>query len=104
MKGTEMGEDTKETPREVVREFAEAMEKQLQHNNREGNWDDMPQTLLLARLLKKVADLAMAIEMRLEYGSGWSDVEKEAAEVASFAMMVWDSASRAYRKREKTDA
>jgi len=67
--------------------FAEIMERKLKANDHRGGWRTCDPLFLLARLLEEAGELAGAVcspayDRRL--------IQKEAADVANFAMMIAD--------------
>ncbi len=77
---------TKMELRQSVGRFANRMEQRLQANAHKGGWMDEDPYWLMKRLLEEVGELQKA----LEKGHGW---DREAADVANFAMMVSEVAT-----------
>ena len=73
--------------RDEVRSFALAMEEQLQANDHKPGWQGDSCYSLFVRLREEADELLMALR---DHG----DVQKEAADVANFAMMIADNWSR----------
>lgn len=71
--------------RPVVLKFAEVMERQLRKNDWKGHWGCCTGSYLFNRLRGEVNELARAPAQ---------DRLAEAADVANFAMMIADNASR----------
>jgi len=79
--------------RKEVKRFAEAMEQQLQANDHKGGWQDCSLEWLAARLVQEAGELLMAIQgnaFKLLPEPIPGRVMAEAADVANFAMMIWD--------------
>ncbi|MGG4499039.1 hypothetical protein [Brevibacillus reuszeri] len=73
-------------PREHVRWFAGQMEAKLQENDHKGGWDNCDMDFLLSRLQGEVDELTAACV----YGIDPTQVIREGADVANFAMMISD--------------
>lgn len=72
--------------RNSVKRFAELMEARLMENDHKGGWEnDMP-TALLVRMMEETGELAR--EMVLRQVSSPTQLAREAADVANFAMMI----------------
>jgi NTP pyrophosphatase (non-canonical NTP hydrolase) len=85
--------------RQVVRWFAEEMEKKLQENDHKVHWSDCDMDYLMSRTEQELDELLKAI-VDLKFGIGTSeDVIKEAADVANFVMMIADNS----RENSSTD-
>lgn len=78
---------------EVLR-FALLMEATLRANDRKGGWKSCTPSWLLRRLKAEVGELHRASVKRLPQ----ADVEREAADVANFAMMIADNLADIPRK------
>lgn len=63
--------------------FAGIMERELAANDHKGGWENDQPEALLRRLREETAELVRAV-------GGEGDVVSEAADVANFAMMIWD--------------
>jgi NTP pyrophosphatase (non-canonical NTP hydrolase) len=87
-------------PRKVVKDFAEAMEEQLRKNDHKTGWDDCSPLWLASRLVAESAELIEAIEDGNLLDSGRQMYKKaalrEAADVANYAMMVWDQIQKSH--------
>jgi len=70
---------------EGIKQFANQMEFKLKRNDYKGGWDECDIHFLLKFLKREVAEL----EKSISFGNK-SDVIKEAADVANFAMMIAD--------------
>ena len=75
--------------RASVRRFAREMEERLLDNDDKGGWDDCPPRWLLTRLREETKELAAAIREK-----NADAIQEEAADVANFAMMIFDRAGR----------
>ena len=91
------------TPRKEVKRFAARMEEVLQENDHKGHWSKCSYAYLLQGLKQEVDELDEALEGHVigqvmprdlsgassveQYG----EVEKEAVDVANFAMMIADN-------------
>lgn len=76
--------------REAVKWFAEAMERQLKHHDREkgeDGWDEESNTYLIQKLMEEVGEL-IALLMQGEEGE---EVLEEAADIGNIAMMLADN-------------
>ena len=81
-----------------VRKFAEQMELALRDNDHKGGWKECSNGYLLTRLREEADELEEAISclaMPAEFYTGPYRqafvIEGEAADVANFAMMIWDN-------------
>lgn len=74
--------------RSVIR-FVDVMLEKLGENRYKGHWSDMSQKWLLNRLRQETGELRRAIE-----GGKATEIAREAADVANFAMMIADNALR----------
>jgi hypothetical protein len=72
--------------RPVVRQFAYHLEKVLQEHDWKGGWRHVTREVLLKRLEDEVAELDRALH---DEGAK-HDPKREAADVANFALMIWD--------------
>ena len=73
-------------------EFASAMMTELQRNSYKGGWHHCSDAYLLRRLRDEVNELEK--EARRRKGRNTEAIVSEAADVANFAMMIADNASR----------
>jgi len=73
--------------RKTATEFAQEMERVLRANDRKGGWEDCSASWLLMRLRQEVEELSWALRERPHFPGG---IMVEAADVANFAMMLWD--------------
>jgi hypothetical protein len=84
--------------REEVQEFACLMEKILRKNDHKGTWKDCDLSYLLNRLLEEVKELDNEVRPVLHIDpfvfpfprENHLRIAREAADVANFAMMLWD--------------
>ena len=74
--------------RPEVQDFAHAMEIALRRNDHKGGWRECRLTWLVERLYQEADELARAITS----GAPHAEIEREAADVANFAMMIADVA------------
>jgi NTP pyrophosphatase (non-canonical NTP hydrolase) len=83
---------TKNKPRGVVLRFAVEMEKKLAENDHKGGWDDCEPEWLLKRLREETRELAKLVRAepndRVASLETATQVAREAADVANFAMMI----------------
>ncbi len=91
------------TPRKEVNRFAIRMEEVLQENDHKNHWSKCSYAYLLQRLKEEVDELDEAIASHvlgqvmprdLDGASSvekYAEVEKEAIDVANFAMMISDN-------------
>lgn len=70
-------------PRPQVTWFAELMEERLKENDHKGGWDRESLWVLYRRLLEEAGEVAEVMS-----GHGNSNLLKELADVANFAMMI----------------
>lgn len=75
--------------RPEVMAFAHAMEKRLRRNDYKGGWKNCKSDYLIKRLCEEYLELRDSIREKGMWGP-W--VRGEAADVANFAMMIWDLA------------
>lgn len=83
--------------RSIVREFAHIMEEVLQENDHKGGWDKMSIMQLTNRLDEEV------LELFVELSKDTIDAAKvrnEAADVANFAMFIYDKFGRVNKESE----
>ena len=73
-------------PREAIVKFTEAMENKLKQNDHKRHWSQCGMTYLLNRLKEEVEELVEAVELC----EPSDEVKKECADVANFAMMIFD--------------
>ena len=66
--------------------FAEQMEKKLQSNDYKGGWNDCSIKYLLYSLKEEIKELSDELNQK----SNSSNIIKEAADIANFAMMIAD--------------
>ena len=78
-------------PRASVRRFAGVMEDVLTANDHKGGWTHCSNEYLLRRLDQEVAELRKAIANHAESRT----IDREAADVANFAMMIAHNAGDA---------
>jgi hypothetical protein len=85
--------------RPEVLAFALAMEAKLKANDHKGGWQSMTITELVKRLRDELSELRWAISHDEGSGHGLThfDIPSEAADVANFAMMIFDVSSLAAR-------
>ena len=76
--------------RPEVLAFAFLMEQRLSENDHKPGWQADPPALLLARVIDETAELARAVHFHLNNPDNTDPVAHEAADVASFAMMLVD--------------
>lgn len=79
--------------RPAVREFAIEMERKLAKNDHKTEWNKLPLAAFVRRLQNEVEELKMAIEYETP-----DAVTKECADVANFALIIADRATRDCRK------
>ena len=84
--------------RPVVWQFALLMEKKLRENDHKGHWSKCNQEYLLTRLDEEVQELHKCFffyspgDMNFFMDGQHEDkIPGEAADVANFAMMLWDN-------------
>ena len=75
--------------RASVRRLAQEMEERLRDNDYKGGWDDCTPRWLLKRLRDETKELAAAIRQDSQ-----PTILQEAADVANFAMMIFDVVRR----------
>lgn len=75
--------------RDSVTQFAELMERVLRENDFKGGWERITPAQLINRLVDELDELVDAI-----HAGRTNDVIKEAVDVANFAMMLADNASK----------
>lgn len=92
-----MGGRTTEKPKVLVNlqpelaSFAQVMQERLDANDHKGGWRDMTPRQLMRRLLQEAKELDYAIGDALERRAETvRTATREAADVASFAMMIAD--------------
>lgn len=88
--------------RPEVQRFAEAMERQLQANDHKGGWSDEELPWLFERLKQETDELLAVVksaDIVLRHGNlddyrrfDFSELHREAADVANFAMMIANNA------------
>lgn len=83
--------------RKEVKGFAEQMEKVLQANDYKGGWRNCTIEDLYARLLDEISELQSEINYREQDVNA---IAQECIDIANFAMMIADVASR---HKEKDD-
>lgn len=76
--------------RPEVAAFAAAMEAKLKENDHKGGWSDCDKHWLMDRLYEEADELCGAVNRGVA-----SEIEREAADVANFAMMIFDIARNA---------
>ncbi len=81
--------------RSVIR-FVDVMLEKLDENRHKGHWRDMSQKWLLNRLRQETGELRRAVE-----GGNATEIAREAADVANFAMMIADNALREEERRKR---
>lgn len=69
--------------RPVVLEFALLMEQKLRANDHKTGWRGMQNSELIQRLTEEAKELSDAIDIQ-------EGIPSEAADVANFAMFIWD--------------
>ena len=77
----------------IVLDFAAKMEEKLDANRHKGDqygWRKKPTDALIDRLLDEVEELRRAADQHHHSGMSYRNVDREAADVANFAMMVAD--------------
>jgi len=86
--------------RKEVADFAKLMEEALRANEHKGGWRDSTFKYLLDKLAEETNELRIACVSASSDHTGYLDaVQKEAADVANFAMMIADNA--AHRKEQR---
>lgn len=83
--------------RSIVREFANVMEEVLQENDHKGGWDNMSSTQLRNRLDEEFIELAVEL---IQPTIDAAKVRREAADVANFAMFIYDRFGRVNKESE----
>lgn len=78
--------------RPIVEEFANVMEDVLKENDHKGGWDNMDIEALLFRLKEEVVELED--ELQNAWGFDTAAIRSEAADVANFAMFIYDKFGR----------
>lgn len=84
-------------PRPAVTRFAREMEKKLQQNDHKGGWEDCTAEDLMRMLKDEVRELERALRTpcpncgREMLPQHMENVASEAADVANFAMMLYDN-------------
>lgn len=82
--------------RPIVEEFANVMEDVLKENDHKGGWDNLSHHEMLERLFEEANELDGAL-----YNKGVPEnVRKEAADVANFAMFIYDKFGRVNKESE----
>jgi len=74
--------------REPVLRLAGVMEVRLRANDHKGHWRGRDDAYLMRRLREEAEELFAAVEQ----GAAVEEIEREAADVANFAMMIADNA------------
>lgn len=76
--------------RDILNQFANAMENQLQLNDHKGHygWFGEEKKLLLKKLAAEILELSLAVA-----GKNREHIKSEACDVANYAMMIWDDRS-----------
>ena len=77
----------------IVEEFANVMEDVLKENDHKGGWDNMDIEAMLFRLHEEVAELEDEILLWTREIDA-AKVRKEAADIANFAMFIYDKFGR----------
>jgi NTP pyrophosphatase (non-canonical NTP hydrolase) len=77
----------------AITHFSEEMRKKLVKNIHKREWTEMPLDLIVERLLGEVSELKVAIRYETP-----EDVQAEAADIANFALFVFD---RSRKEQEK---
>lgn len=90
--------------RPAVAWFAEAMEQKLQANDHKPDWSGSDTQHLVHRLLEEVLELHQACVVTEVQAPEMkqmcvSEIVREAADVANFAMMIADKASGLFAQR-----
>ena len=80
--------------RPVLNAFANYMEKILHHHDHKNGWENVLYSYLLARLKDEVNELEDALLNR-------EDIEQECADVANYAMMIFDNRQCEVRKQKQ---
>lgn len=77
-----------------IMSFASQMEAKMKENDDRNGWEYEGYLWLLSRLKQETKELKLAIKcaIRLECRANLSEVIREAADVANFAMMIADNA------------
>ena len=75
-------------PREPVLWFAQAMERELLHNDHKGGWESCSIPWLLHRLHQELKELERAIQQGATAGT----ILSESADAGNFLMMIADRA------------
>jgi NTP pyrophosphatase (non-canonical NTP hydrolase) len=88
----------KDEIRPEVMAFAHVMEERLRRNDYKGGWKNCKSDYLIKRLCEEYLELRDAIREKGMWGP-W--VRGEAADVANFAMMIWDLAMIAENGEER---
>jgi hypothetical protein len=80
--------------RDEVKQFACLMEQKLREHDGIRTWKDANQGYLYQRLTDEIQELHLSlfpIPFQFEYGPRQKEeILKECADVANFAMMIWD--------------
>jgi NTP pyrophosphatase (non-canonical NTP hydrolase) len=71
------------------------MEERLRANDHKGGWEHSSNRYLLSMLMAEVDELDTAILRLWSSDKGVERVQHEAADVANYAMMLFDNAARA---------
>lgn len=82
--------------REEIWRFAEAMEQKLQENDHKTSWKYHGVDYFMRRILEELEELEQALKSRhpsKEY------IKREAADIANFAMFIFDHFSRCRGKK-----
>lgn len=87
--------------RYVVLDFSEEMERKLKENDHKGGWDKDAIPSMIARLKEEVQELEDVVAKAMktpEYDPVpvelVQETANEAIDIANFAMMIWDLATR----------
>lgn len=85
--------------RSAVRAFAEAMERKLQQRDDRPGWESESLEWLANRLQDEQLELDVVFDSTfIREAAFYRRIAEEAVDIANFAMMLWDNATRKLRE------
>jgi len=81
-------------PRPSVVEFAIAIEARLRENDHKGSWHHCSPGWLAGRCVQEIGELLISLTDEAPY----TTIMAQAADVASFAMMIWNAVAGDHRE------
>jgi len=84
--------------RRSVKDFAEIMEQKLVENDHKSGWDKCHTCYLIRRIREEVKELEDAVIFASKKPE---DINREAADVANFAMMLAERYKTIYENKQK---